>query len=216
MAASRIGRRSLVGGMRLVLCFVVAGLLLSRVNAGDTLVPVVEGSLLSLKHALAAIWVRGEYCGSPRMCEGILYSGATVRQHTGKVVVIDKLLLLSPETVNCADWEPYWATQVVSEAFSPMRTGSILGHRYKRIDVGKLIAYELDLGAATDKSVGFAADGRAYTGEIVFTIEFEAPVPEDLHLQSFCDDVVHGTVMISQKRVAFRGRLRLRERRPNL
>lgn len=182
----------------------------ARARAGE----IIEGSLLSLKDRLQIVWVRGEHCGSSRMCEGILYSGAEVRLRSNSLVVIERLLLLSPETIDCKTWEPYWATQVVFEAFAPGRTGIILGHRYKRIDFSHLVAIELDLGAATDVRAGFAAAGTAFVGEIAFTVEFDSPFPEDLHLQSYCDEAVHGKVMINKKRVQFWRTLRQRERVP--
>ena len=68
------------------------------------------------------------------------------------------------------------------------------------------MAWPVDLTAATDRSAGFAADGVAYIGEIVLSVMFSEPFPEDLHLKAFCDEAIRGVEPIKEKRVDFRFR----------
>ena len=193
-----------VGACRRVIVFLLSWLAFSAASLAHA--SSIEGRLLSIRERINVIWLRGEFCGSRRMCEGVLYGGAEVATGDGKVVVLDRLALLNSETIDCLQWEPYWAMQAVAEEFSGRRTGTILGHRYEMIEVGAFVASEVDLTAATDKSAGFAADGGAYLGEIVLSVKFAEPFPEDLHLKAFCDEAVRGFALITEKRIDFRFR----------
>jgi hypothetical protein len=164
----------------------------------------IEGRLLSIRDRISIVWLREEFCGSSRMCEGVLYGGAEVAVGDGRIVMLNQLVLLNPETIDCLQWEPYWALLAITEAFGRNRTGTILHHRYAQIEVGEFIAFEVDLTAATDKAVGFAAIGLAYVGEIDLAVKFADPFPENLHLKAFCDETVSGSALISEKRIEFR------------
>ena len=164
----------------------------------------IEGRLLSIRDTISIVWLRGEFCGSSRMCEGMLYGGAEIAFGDGRIVVLDQLVLLNPETIDCLQWEPYWAFLAIAEAFAPSRTGTILGRRYALIKVGEFIAFEVDLTAATDKAMGFAAVGLAYVGEMDLTVKFAEPFPENLYLKALCDNAVSGSVLITEKRIEFR------------
>ena len=171
-------------------------------NSADA--SAIEGRLLSIRDRINIVWLRGEFCGSSRMCEGMLYGGAEVALSDGEIVILDQLVLLSRETIDCLQWEPYWALLVITEAFAPNPTGTILGHRYTLIEAGQFTAFEVDLTAATDKAVGFAAVGLAYVGEMDLSVNFADPFPEDLHLKALCDETVKGSGPTREKRIEFR------------
>ena len=173
----------------------------------------IKGRLLSIRDRINVIWIRGEFCGSQRMCEGVLYGGGEVVIGDGKVVVLDRLVLLSLETTDCLQSDAYWAMLAVTEEFSGRRTGRILGHRYEKITHEAFIASEVDLTVATDKSMGFAADGVAYLGETVLSVKFAEPFPEDRHLKAFCDQSVSGFDLITEKRIDFRIRANFRDQK---
>lgn len=159
----------------------------------------VRGRILSIEQRMSFVWVRGEYCRSPNMCEGVIYGNIRVALETGRVVTLERLVLLHPETTNCRSGDAYWATSVVEEAFSPDRKGSIEGHPYSQIVIGMLEAVPIDLSAVTDKAMGFAAEGSAYLGAIDLTVKFDTPFPEDVHAQSFCREGTAGINPIQVK-----------------
>ena len=166
----------------------------------------VRGQILSIEQRMSVVWVRGEYCRSPSMCEGVIYGTIRVALETGRVVTLERLVLLHPETTNCRTGDAYWASSVVEEAFSPDRKGSIEGHPYSQIVIGMLEAVPIDLTAVTDRAMGFAAVGSAYLGSIELTVKFDAPFPEDVHAQSFCKEGTAGINPIHVKTLHIGGR----------
>ena len=179
-------------------------LLCGSTKAGGLYRSSIAGELLHIRDAVSLIWIRGDYCGSIRMCEGVLYAGVDIRLKSGQVVRIDRLVLLHPETTDCARGDPYWAMLTVSEAFSPLKTGKIMGEIYSAIHVGPIRASKIELAPATDKRMGFAADGTAHVGRLTIIVDFAKPFPESLHLKSFCNDVVTGVMPILNKELVFR------------
>lgn len=164
---------------------------------------VVRGQILSIAELLNLVWVRGEYCQSQRMCEGALYGGVRLAVRKGHVITLDRLVLLHPETTDCRTGEAYWAITTMAEAFSAERSGAIDKHPYAEIQFGPMEATPIDLTAATDKSMGFAAEGPAYIGSMELTVTFDIPFPEDAHAKSFCAENSAGTNLISTKALKF-------------
>lgn len=198
---SRWGR----AGQFLLLCFL--SLLLGGLDAvrgSERHSNFVEGEIIHISEPLNIVWVQGEYCGSTRMCEGVIYGGVDVLSRSGSVVRLDRLVLLHPETTDCFGGDPYWGMLAVSEAFSPTRTGKILEHAYSSIEVGRFHAVEIDLSSVTDKRMGFAAEGAAFIGRGTITVNFSRPIQEDLHLKSFCNDEISGVGLITSKELVFR------------
>jgi len=137
------------------------------------------------------------------MCEGALYGGVRVALRKDHVITLDRLALLHPETTDCRTGDAYWALTTMAEAFSPERSGAIENHPYAQIQFGPLEAALIDLTAATDKSMGFAADGPAYIGSMELTVTFDEPFPEDAHAKAFCAENIAGTNLISTKTLKF-------------
>ncbi len=164
---------------------------------------VVRGQIVSIDELLNLVWMKGEYCQSQRMCEGALYGGVRLALRKDRVITLDRLVLLHPETTDCRTGEAYWALTTMAEAFSPERSLAIEKHPYAEIQFGPLEATPIDLTAATDKSMGFAADGPAYIGSMELTVTFDKPFPEDAHAKSFCAENIVGTNLISTKALRF-------------
>lgn len=188
-------------GTRVALVLVVLAImaLVSQPSRAET----IRGQILSIVQRLNLVWVRGEHCRSPSMCEGVIYSGVRLALLKDHVVTLKRLVLLHPETTNCRTGDAYWAVSVVKEAFFPGRKGAIEAHPYSQIMVSPLDAVPIDLTAATDRTMGFAADGPAYIGSMDLTVMFETPFPEDVHAQSFCKEGVAGNIPIHVKTLHF-------------
>ncbi|MGE3916708.1 MAG: hypothetical protein AB7F78_13520 [Hyphomicrobiaceae bacterium] len=164
---------------------------------------IIRGKIVSIGQLENLVWVRGEYCRSTRMCEGIIYGDVRVALQTGHVVILKRMVLLHPETTNCRTGDAYWAFSAVREAFSQDRRGTIEGHPYSRIAMGTLEAAPIDLTLATDRAMGFAADGPAHIGALELTVRFDTPFPEDVHVQSFCKEGVAGIIPTLVKTLHF-------------